>query len=273
MAQHFLDLISKQRLALILGVAGVDRHDNKRSKQWCRFFTATKLIVAFWLMIQWQIDSVGTVPGKVRLLASLIVWLYFLFEFSTMLKLTDDRTCYIKRNWLFIPILVCGVGYIYLFHLYNLFWLRDLQPLLALCIMLPSGRMLLHYFKDGKLGTTLFASCIIVITFGLLVAGVDPDVKSPWDGVWWAIATVSTVGYGDVVPTSALGRIIGAALVVMGLGMFVIITANFLAVFLRRETRALDRSEKEIDALMEEVQTIKNNQERILKILEKNSMK
>lgn len=158
-----------------------------------------------------------------------------------------------------------GVFYIIFFHNQRLWFLRDFQPILAVWCMVPSGRMIWNYFADGKLSTTLIASLIIVIAFGLLVSGIDPGVKSPWDGVWWALATVSTVGYGDVVPTSALGRMLGAVLIIMGLGMFVVITANFLAIFLKRERKELRETEVEIKQVLDKLDDMQKDQEKLQK--------
>lgn len=69
-------------------------------------------------------------------------------------------------------------------------------------------------------------------TTGYLVeAPNNPDVNSLADGLWWTIVTVTTVGYGDVSPTTGLGRIIGGALMVTGmfmLALFAGIVANSL---------------------------------------------
>ena len=61
------------------------------------------------------------------------------------------------------------------------------------------------------------AAMIIVFVFGILVSSIDPNVHSVVDGIWWAVATISTVGYGDVVPASHLGRMIGVILIVLGI--------------------------------------------------------
>lgn len=59
----------------------------------------------------------------------------------------------------------------------------------------------------------------IIFMFGLLIYIVEPETFSTLlDGIWWAIITVSTVGYGDFVPKSTLGKIIGMLLVLFGAG-------------------------------------------------------
>jgi len=100
--------------------------------------------------------------------------------------------------------------------------------------------------------------------FGVLVAGIDSNIKTTWDGIWWALATVSTVGYGDVVPVSFLGRLVGGALVVLGLGIFVVITANFLAIILREEVKGVKRGEREVEMILKEMHALHDSQKQIL---------
>ena len=54
---------------------------------------------------------------------------------------------------------------------------------------------------------------------------VNPQVDSYGDALWWAICTVSTVGYGDIVPITGLGRVIGAILIIFGVMFFLTWTA------------------------------------------------
>ena len=75
---------------------------------------------------------------------------------------------------------------------------------------------LLYAFTFSFLAIVVFLGGI---SFYMVEAGSNPDVHSVKDGIWWALVTVTTVGYGDVTPASEpLGRIIGG--VVMILGMF-----------------------------------------------------
>ena len=44
------------------------------------------------------------------------------------------------------------------------------------------------------MGATLFVSLIVVVMAGISIAAIDPAIDSPWDGIWWAWVTVTTVG-------------------------------------------------------------------------------
>lgn len=54
----------------------------------------------------------------------------------------------------------------------------------------------------------------------------NAQVNTYWDALWWAICTVSTVGYGDIVPITGLGRLIGAILIIFGVMCFL----SFIAI-------------------------------------------
>ena len=73
---------------------------------------------------------------------------------------------------------------------------------------------------------------------------VDPAMGDFADALWWAIVTVTTVGYGDVIPTSTSGRVIASFLMVAGVSAIPITTSLVVSVFISR----LQRQQHEEDA-------------------------
>lgn len=63
---------------------------------------------------------------------------------------------------------------------------------------------------------------------------VDPAMGDFADALWWAIVTVTTVGYGDVIPTSTSGRVIASFLMVAGVSAIPITTSLVVSVFVSR---------------------------------------
>jgi voltage-gated potassium channel len=80
----------------------------------------------------------------------------------------------------------------------------------------------------------------ITLICGIVIRLVDQqDFSSIWLGLWWAVQTVTTVGYGDVVPQDTTGRVIAAALMLAGIGFLTVVTAVITAAFLESVRRRL----------------------------------
>ena len=76
----------------------------------------------------------------------------------------------------------------------------------------------------------------ITIGSGLLMRVVDhKQFTTVGQGLWWAVQTVTTVGYGDHVPTSPAGQILAALVMLLGIGFVTIITASITSTFVERE--------------------------------------
>ena len=252
----------------IIGLAGVSKYESHRARLAGRVFSYLAVIIAVLLLWQWQLNLLGLVNTQQNLLMDSIAWLYFVINLSLMLILVNNRLRFLSENWLLAVLVLTIIPYfIDRNAVYSL--LLILRPFLAIYIMIPTFSIVRDFLVDGKLRTTLLAAGLIIVFFGLLVSGVDPSVKTPWDGLWWALSTVATVGYGDVVPSSALGRLLGTALVVLGLGVFVVITANFLAIFLQKNTTGnLPNTDTDHLQLQQQLDDLYAQQSKILKSIE-----
>ena len=65
----------------------------------------------------------------------------------------------------------------------------------------------------------------------------DSNIHSVWDGLWWAVVTVATVGYGDRFPVSVGGRIVGFVLMFFGVGMMSLFTATIASIFVEKKIK------------------------------------
>jgi voltage-gated potassium channel len=79
---------------------------------------------------------------------------------------------------------------------------------------------------------------LAIVIWGVVETLVDPSTfPTVWLGMWWALQTVTTVGYGDVVPVTTAGRIIASFLLLGGLAFLTVIIAMITSGFVSRFQR------------------------------------
>jgi voltage-gated potassium channel len=260
--------VRKRNILVLIGLGGVYVQETKVARHWDKVFNYASLLLAIGVLVEW--DLLADAPDALSIfqvfVADFSVWLFFILRMLVLVALVNNRQQFLQHNWFSIATIAFGAPILFADILIPglVFFLR---PFLALVLIAPSIRTLIYFFRDGLLRTTLLGSAIIIVVFGVLVAGVDPGIKTPWDGIWWALATVSTVGYGDVVPSSIFGRFIGAGLVIMGLGIFVVITANFLALILKKEVANVKKEERSVLLILKLIDEINDRQKDVDKTL------
>jgi voltage-gated potassium channel len=92
---------------------------------------------------------------------------------------------------------------------------------------------------------------LVLTSFGLYVAehGTNEAVATPLDALWWGVVTMTTVGYGDVYPMTGEGRVAAAILMVLGIGLFGVITATVTSLLVRDEEGSLVEADDPITKL------------------------
>ena len=104
-------------------------------------------------------------------------------------------------------------------------------------------------------------STVITLAAGFLMTVVDREnFPSIGSGLWWAVQTTTTVGYGDHVPTTVGGRLIAAAVMLFGIGFLTVITAAITSTFVARSRGHVARAAtveafRQIDQRLERIET------------------
>lgn len=158
-----------------------------------------------------------------------VLWLFFALDFAVRLTLTPHKRSFLRTEWL--DALLVIVPFLQPIRLVGAF-LRIARLSAALnrtstSVQHLMGRHKLYLAFAWATGLVLVASVVTPI--------VEPDsskLKSFGDGIWWALVTTTTVGYGDLVPESVTGRLIGALLMIVGISIIGLVSANIAALLL-----------------------------------------
>jgi voltage-gated potassium channel len=96
------------------------------------------------------------------------------------------------------------------------------------------------------------ATFIVVVAGGIAIRVIDHrEYSSIWEGMWWSLQTVTTVGYGDVTPKDAAGKLVGAVVMLEGIAFLAIITAAITSTFVTRAQREQQSREQTEDTVAE----------------------
>ena len=103
-----------------------------------------------------------------------------------------------------------------------------------------TARLLLHDSLTARRAAAIIAAFTVLITVagGILERVLDhSEYPTIGRGLWFALQTVTTVGYGDVTPKDSVGRFIGAVVMLSGIGFLAVVTASATAALIENSRR------------------------------------
>jgi voltage-gated potassium channel len=166
-----------------------------------------------------------------------VVWLILTAELALTLYHARDRRQALRAHWHdAVVVLVIFPLWAPLFAAAGSGWLRGWRLARLLAV---GGRI----FRAERLVTrrrgipyVAALTTLIVVVAGIAVHETDPRrFPNAWRGLWFAIVTVTTVGYGDTFPTSPGGRVVAAGLMVVGIGFLGLATAAIASHFVNAD--------------------------------------
>lgn len=199
--------------------------------------TVTEVIIgvlAIVSIILVAIESLVAVSGRVLLgiyIADLLICIVFAGDFIQRLRSSENKPRFMKTNGFEIIAMIPAIALHALGSVpaistafRSLRLVRVVRVILLMArmrrVMSKSGRFLQRSHLLAMLGITV--GIIFIGAFAVLVLeGETPNaqITNFSDAIWWSISTVTTVGYGDIVPNGIAGRIMGMFLMVIGIGV------------------------------------------------------
>jgi len=180
---------------------------------------------------------------------TLVVLLSFVVMFFIRWWLDDDRRVWMKSNWFDLALVVLLSSPV----LRMLVALRvaGLAPALKIGALIRANRhrlLKLIVISGESLPGALALVFGIVFFFGASVFGLEhghnPQFAELQDGLWWAFVTLTTVGYGDIVPVTSGGRMVAVITMVFGIAVYSLSIANLTAFIARTKVAAAEASAK-----------------------------
>lgn len=236
----------------LLGMAGIDSHERPAARLWGKRLEWPMLVIALWIPFQWYLEETDSIPLLLGHIADWLVWLAFVSETALLASLVKNKRRYLARNWMNSLIILASVPLIW--HYTPLAGLlRSLRLFMVVVLLTRMSRTIRQLLSYHQLGTTLAVAFFATLLSGVIITRLDPSIGSVWDGMWWAWATMSTVGYGDVVPESPAGRLFGALLILFGVVLVSLLTANMSAFIIGSDVKKVEREEHHADELLKDI--------------------
>ncbi len=240
------------RVIHLLGIAGVAEHETATAQWWAKRLEWPMVGVALWVMVQWYLEETHSISPVLSSVADWLVWLAFALETTILTKHVRHKRAYLMGNWLNLAIIIGG---------FPLFWqyttlvglFRSFRLILVLALLARMSKSARKLLSQHKLGKTLIVAFVTMLVSGIIMSRIDPSVGDVWDGMWWAWVTMATVGYGDVVPHTGAGRLFASLVVLFGVVLISLLTANFAAFFIGSDVEKIEEEERESDRTLRDI--------------------
>lgn len=179
-----------------------------------------------------------------------IICVIFLIDFALRFKRAPNKLAFMKWGWID---LISSIPMLPQFRVGRLFRIVRLFRLLR---AFRSTKILIEYIFHNRVKGT-FSSALMIAILMLIFSSIailqvetaqNSNIQSAEDALWWAFVTITTVGYGDKFPVTTEGRLIAAALMSVGVGLFGTFTAFVASWFIEgkgKEEVTKERAEVE----------------------------
>ena len=190
--------------------------------------TVLALVFTVGLVLELSQELPGWATAAVTA-TNIVIWAAFALEYVWLLRLAPDRGRYVRTHLLDLVIVLLPM----------LRPLRALRVLRILAVAARSWHQVFSVLRHRGLGKIISSVGALMIVGGLITFALEPDTfGNLGDAVWWVLVTSTTVGYGDFAPVGAPARLVAVLVMVLGIGLVGVITANIVDFMMATEPTA-----------------------------------
>ncbi|QTM98783.1 two pore domain potassium channel family protein [Sediminibacillus dalangtanensis] len=159
-----------------------------------------------------------------------VIWLFFFLDVTIRLIISPAKWEYVKKNPLDI---IAALPLDALFQTARI--ARLYRVLRIISLSKNHYKQLFAILRTNGLDRVLTVSVLLIFISTIIVRYVEPNIDSFMDGLWWSIVTTTTVGYGDISPSTAPGRLIAVFLMLIGIGIIGMLTGSITTFFVKEK--------------------------------------
>ena len=214
---------------------------NKDLEDKFSLFQIVIVVLSFYVLFSLVVSTFFNISTPIKQLLDYIdnlICIIFLIDFFIRFFKSNNKLKFMKWGWIDL------VSSIPTFEIFRVGRLLRLVRILRILRAFRSTKVLLTLvFKKKSHGafTTASIFAVLILFFSsiaiLQVENTENgNIKSAEDALWWAFATITTVGYGDKFPVTTEGRIVGVILMTAGVGLFGVFTGFIASWFVEEKT-------------------------------------
>jgi voltage-gated potassium channel len=244
-----------------LGLGGVAEDDNASAHAWQRRLHWVMVGMALLSVPAYLLDTMAQSPlwYQVAAVLDIAIFAAFLSELVLMLSVTRYPFRYVFENWLNVAIIAGSAAALFGAATEWIALVRMMRVALGGLVLVRVFTEMQELLTRRGAPLLLGASFLTLMATGALFYWLDPKIMSFWDGLWLAFITGATVGYGDVVPTTGPTRVVAVFMVLAGMALMTLFTANVVSFFMgAADAQARKEQERDLHAVMSEIAKLRS---------------
>jgi voltage-gated potassium channel len=224
--------------------------------QWKRLTEWPLTAAAILFLVAYAAEVLAQLEGQPQQVAETIInvtWLAFVADYIVRLVLADDRWRWFYRHLFDLAVIALPA-------------LRPLRLLRLVTLVHTLQGIAGNAFRGRVVAYVAVTTALLIFVASLAILDAERDaagalITTFGDAVWWAFVTITTVGYGDLYPVTAVGRFIAAGVMVGGIALIGVVTATLASWIVenvaKRDVATQVATQREVAELSDEIRALR----------------